>query len=89
MLAPRFKIDDHVLVIMDPSDKKRNYTIMKYILMYTGPINNALYCGWLSPEHRNMKVIKFKADCVVFAMIRDTIELLYPGLCMFNPPMYV
>lgn len=82
-------------------NRKRKYTVVitdgsnvhtvKCILEWFDCLTNRRFgktkCRQLSKEHPTTLVVKTKMREDSFNLLQNGIESVYPGLCVFNPPM--
>ena len=83
------KIKDVSVIIMDGSDKRKVSYITAILGEWSDPtVRNMMVCT-LSEDHPTTVVIKTKMSDYYLSVAQNEIEYLYPGLCVFNPPMTV
>lgn len=77
------------IVCMDGRYNNVLETIYKTIMLAAEELNDEMFVHPLAMGHFDKIVFKFRATKYQMDAIQDRIEDLYPGLCIFNPPMYV
>lgn len=82
-----FIVKKFTTVIMDGSDKSIVKDITGVINMMTKERRGKAICRSLDKNHPTMKVIETYTTSRTYNMIREAIEEIYPGLCIFNPIM--
>ena len=77
------------IVVMDKGYKGVMDSIYHTVFYIAGDVNEDIIAHPLSPDYMDKVVIKFRATDYQMEVIQERIEDFYPGLCIFNPPMYV
>ena len=91
----RCKLKRFTIVVMDATDEKVLYDIMATVSktwrIVDGDTNNIKYIGSrpLFKENYSVLIYEYELTDEVSKAIQFRIEDLYPGLCVFNPPMGV
>lgn len=77
----------NVIAVMDASKRELLEGICGWVLSIGGKDvwNGKIYP--LDNQHPTIKVIEFKTTEEAYRSMQFVIEDLYPGLCVFNPPM--
>lgn len=75
------RINDYTIVIMDGSDPKIVTNVLEVVL----GLNTT--CEPMDIDHPTTMVITTKTTSACFDKMTNVLERLYPGLCVFNPPM--
>lgn len=83
------RVYEQKLVIMDNNYEGVLDTTINTIFHVAGDWNESIISYPLALDHMDKQVVKFKATDEEMTFIQARIEDLYPGLCIFNPPMYV
>ena len=82
-----FIVKDYATVVMDGSNTEIVRNIIEMIDAITNGRRGPMSCHLLDKQHPTTMVIKTKTDVNTYGFIQRVIEKLYPGLCIFNPPM--
>ena len=77
--------NEYQIVIMDGSDKKKVNNITAIINCITGKRHGKCITRSIDSDRPTMIVVEFVCTDMTFAVISDTIEQSYPGLCIFSP----
>lgn len=83
------KVYEQKLVVMDVNYEGVFEITIKTIFDVAGEWNEDIISHPLALDHMDKQIVKFKATDKEMRFIQARIEDLYPGLCIFNPPMYV
>lgn len=78
-------VKDYKTLIMDGSNKEVVDEILNTMDVFIG--DEHVTCEPLDSKHPTIIVINTKTDEFAYAITKAMIEKLYPGLCIFNPPM--
>ena len=81
------KVKDYVTVIMDGSDTEVVRKIVNVIDKVTAKKHGVSTEHVFDDDHPTMVIIKTKTTNGVYKIIQNVIDTIYPGLCVFNPPM--
>lgn len=76
-------------VIMDGTNEANVRVIISTIELFTNKKYGQAYRRALSIDHSTKAVIDVTTTQDVYDNIKKTIEMYYPGLCIFDPPMAV
>lgn len=79
--------DKYTTVVMDGSHDDVVRHIIEIIDDLTKQEFGKSTCGPLDSDHPTMMVIRTKTRPSAYRVIQYIVELRYPGLCVFNPPM--
>ena len=77
----------YTTVVMDGTSEDVVLDIMAWIDDITEQEFGKSTCRPLDDKHQTMIVIETRTKESRYDLIRCIIELRYPGLCIFNPPM--
>lgn len=80
-------VKDYATVVMDGSNTEVVRKIIDMIDTITEGRRKKMSCHLLDKQHPTTMVIKTSTDVDTYGFIQKVIEKLYPGLCVFNPPM--
>ena len=78
-------VKNHTTVIMDGSNREVVNDILNAMDVFVGCEH--VECKPLDSKHPTMMVVETTADEFTYGIAQNVIENLYPGLCVFNPPM--
>ena len=76
-------------VVMDDTDEVNTRLIVSTIDFITKKEHGQAYRRALSKDHLTKAVIDVVTTEDVYAKIQETLEVYFPGLCIFDPPMKV
>ena len=82
-----FIVKDYATVVMDGSDTKVVRGILEMIDAIVEGRGRRTSCRLLDKQHPTTMVITTKTDVNTYGFVQKVIEKMYPGLCVFNPPM--
>ena len=82
-------VKNRAIVIMDKNYGGIFETACNTIFMFVDWGKGKITTRLLGREHSDKAVLEFKATDDEMDAIQTRIDDLYPGLCIFNPPMYV
>lgn len=80
-------VKDYATVVMDGSNTEVVRNIIDVIDAITDGRRGRMSCHLLDKQHPTTMVIKTSTDVSTYDFVQKVIEKLYPGLCVFNPPM--
>lgn len=82
-----FIVKDYATVVMDGSNTEVVRNIIDMIDTITEGRRKRMACHLLDKQHPTTMVIKTRTDVNTYDFVQRVIEKMYPGLCVFNPPM--
>lgn len=82
-------VKNRAIIIMDKNYRGIFETTCNAIFNFAEKDDGRLTTSPLAREHADKVVVKFKATDDEMDAIEARIDDLYPGLCIFNPPIYV
>lgn len=82
-----FNVKDYATVVMDGSNTEVVRDIIGMIDAITVGRRGKMSCHLLDKQHPTTMVIKTMTDVNTYDFVQRVIEKLYPGLCVFNPPI--
>ncbi len=82
-----FIIKDYATVVMDGSNTEVVRNIIDMIDTIIEGRGRHMSSHLLDKQHPTTMVIKTRTDVNTYGFVQKVIEKLYPGLCVFNPPM--
>lgn len=85
----RDTVYEQKLVIMDSNYGGVLDLAVNMIFYVAGERNETIISSPLSLDHIDKQILKFRSTDEEMNIIQARIEELYPGLCVFNPPLYV
>lgn len=77
----------YATVIMDGSDENKVKHIKSILGMLALERDEDMNCRPLDEQHPTMTVIEAIMTPLNYAIVMDTVEGAYPGLCVFDPAM--
>lgn len=72
----------YTTIVMDGSNEKVLNDIINGMETAT---HGKAECRPLDDDHPTMMIIETKTNKKTYNIIRDVVEFMYPGLCVFNP----
>lgn len=75
------------VVIMDGSHKGLVDMVIEHMDYLTKPLFVKASCRQLDSKHPTMLVTETMMDDKTFEELQHILELRWPGLCIYNPPM--
>lgn len=82
-----FVVKDYATVVMDGSNTEVVRNIIDMIDTIIEGKGRRMSNHLLDKQHPTTMVIKTRTDVNTYGFVQKVIEKLYPGLCIFNPPM--
>ena len=82
-----FIVKDYATVVMDGSNTEVVRNIIDMIDTITKGRRKRLACRLLDKQYPTTMVIETRTDVNTYDFVQRVIEKMYPGLCVFNPPM--
>lgn len=82
-----FIFNKYTTVVMDGSNQKVVDNVLNVIDVLTRERYGKATCRVFDDKHPTMMVIETKTSKRIYDMIAKVVEILYPGVCMFNVEM--